>query len=93
MPVVSISVPSDLYRDLEERRRGRSRSGTWSDLLKVGTKMEGHRCPDPRKPKWPDSHECPQSMSQYFVATAKKFPKGWTQTVDGKSYGVSPSEA
>lgn len=93
MPVVSISIPSDLFHELEERKAKRSRSGAWTDYLKLGTKMEGHRCPELRKPKWPDDHRCPQSVGEYFAENLKKFGEdGWVQTSAGRKFSVTPKE-
>lgn len=92
MPVVSISIPTDQFRDLEDRRKGRTRSGTWSDYLNVGTKMDGHRCPAPPKAKWPDDHRCPETLAEHFRDGLERFPSGWIATIGGKKYHIRPDE-
>jgi hypothetical protein len=92
MPVVSISIPPDLFHELEERRAKRTRSGTWTDYLKVGTRMDGHRCPPHPKPKWPDGHRCSETLVEHFRDGLKRFPGGWITTIDGKRYHVKPEE-
>lgn len=92
MPVVSISIPADLFHELEERRAKRSRSGTWTEYLKVGTKMDGHRCPAHPKSRWPDDHRCPESVSDGIRRLRKEYGSGWTWTVDDTEYHVSFKE-
>jgi hypothetical protein len=89
MPVVSISVPSDLFRALEDGKGGRSRSGLWAHLLKVGMNMEGHQCPRSKKSRWRDDHKCPTCDHAGMKINFKEeqtWPAGTTWTYDGSRW-------
>jgi hypothetical protein len=75
MPVVSISVSPELFKDLEARMNGRSRSRTWSDYLEIGTDMEGHKCP-----------ACDHKGMKIHFNEEQTWPEGTVWMYDGKRW-------